>query len=94
MALPLLEYEHHPEKSTSTTNFDSAVRVSISGSTIAPPAAAQAVAPAATLAASAIPLSHYNSKETGPIELSRRVLTSPEHFTAQLPDSSEEFDEY
>ena len=84
----LLENEKHNVHTTVPKNFDSPVRVSISlGTTLQPPT----IAPAPDMAAPAVVPSE--NPGTSPTVTPRRVLTPPEHLTAQSPDSSEKSDE-
>ena len=76
------------KNTTVPQNFDSSVRVSISlGTAVKPPT--KAPTPAMAVPAVKPP----EKLGTNPTVASRRVLTPPEHLTAQIPDSSEESDE-
>ena len=84
----LLENEKNQVPTPTTTNFDSPVRVSISfGTTVLPPA----ILPAPAIAAPVVV--PPENQGLNPTVAPGRVLTPPEHLTAQIPDSSEKSDE-
>ena len=84
----LLENAKLNVHTTAPKNFDNSVRVSISlGTTVQPPT----IVPAPAMAAPAVVPSE--NPGNNPAVAPRRVLTPPEHLTAQLPDWSEESDE-
>ena len=92
----LLEEGINQEKTSMTTNFGSPVRVSISFGTTQQPPAAPAPAVPAPIAIPALAggIPQPNPRDREPIVAPRRVLTPPDNLTAQIPDSSEESDEY